>query len=87
MTEPDHDEWLFDLELQARRLPARQAEPDPEPAKTRSVPDADQGMRGLAPTATKKRSPDAWLVELTDLGRHGPGGVADPDYYDNTFGF
>ncbi len=54
---------------------------------TKDASDADQGVRGLPPGAEKRKpSKDAFLMEITDLGRHGPGGLVDEDYYTEACG-
>ena len=48
------------------------------------VPDADQGVRGLPPGAGAKRSPDSWLMQVTDKGRGEL--VGDQRHYDDLYG-
>jgi hypothetical protein len=80
------DEFLMSLEPAVQRKLRREAvESEVEPPKPR-VPDADQGHRGSPITVETRPAPDAWLAEVTDLGRYGPDGVGDEDYYRTNYG-
>ena len=80
------DDWLADRERSTHGLQPRHGTPvneDAQPVEA-SIPDADQGAKGTPPGGRKKRSPDSWIMELTDLARNEHAG--DSRHYDDLYG-
>jgi hypothetical protein len=70
----------------ARRARAVESGPSGEKSSD-AISDADQGVTGHLITTKVERSPDAFLMRITDTGKHGSDGVARPEWYDEVYGY
>ncbi len=77
------DDWLLDLDPIRRRRRLREKVTDEDSPLGLKPVDADQGHLGSPITVEAKTSPDAFLMEITDLGRGEHAG--DSDYYRTTY--
>jgi hypothetical protein len=82
MSEQTADDWLLSLDHNRTRRLASQ-EQHPVQKSTGSTPDADQGALGVPPSTKPRRSPDSWLMEITDISRGEHTG--DSDDYDRLY--
>jgi hypothetical protein len=84
MSQPTADDWLLSLDHnRTRRLARAEQRTTVEESTVAPVPDADQGALGVPPSTKPSRSPDSWLMEITDIGRGEHTG--DSDDYDRLY--